>query len=537
MGDETTASQNSSSGAESTRSQNDDGINTSNANANNNNASSSGSSSSAPPPSSSLASASDGVRNRNYSKHRQTRDRIQQDSATSHRHYVPEHTNHNQEQAHSTTSSSFRIKNPKAHKWVEKHTNSMYDTMKNRSCDEWTQIILPMYSWLKTYNWRTNLLQDVVAGLTVGVMVLPQSMSYAELAGLPVEYGLYSALVPVYAYSMFGSSRQLAVGPVALISLLVATGLQLVLDQQDITPENTENYMELYTTLAVQTSFLVGVTYIIMGLLRLGFVTIFLSHAVISGFTTGAAVIIGLSQLKYFLGYDVKKSDRFHIMIQRIFADIDQFNYKTFLVGIFSTFALLLMKHLGKTYPKLKWLRAAGPLVVTVLGIILQVAADVEDRGIPVVGKIPQGLPSVTADILFPIGNFSTVFIVVISIVIVGFMESIAIAKQLANKHNYELDSSLELVGLGMANIGAGLFQGYPVTGSFSRSAVNNESGATSGISGAVTATLVGLALLLLTPVFELLVSLHCSCGLYSVSYGLSCLSCQHLSTTLNTMC
>ena len=492
---------------------------------------------SAPPPTSTASphtsdssvagshSTDDGVRRRanaqheSTSLHRRTKDRISRDAATNQRHYVPEkHRNaanshrHNSQELHRSNSSGVSslkraFKNPKAHKWVEKRTASMYDTMKNRSCDEWIGIALPMYSWLKTYDWRSTLLQDVIAGLTVGVMVLPQSMSYAKLAGLPVEYGLYSALVPVYAYSMFGSSRQLAVGPVAIVSLLLATGLQLVLDNAGITEENTENYMEIYTTLAVQTSFLVGVLYFLMGLLRLGFITIFLSHAVISGFTTGAAVIIGMSQLKHLLGYDYEKSDRFHIMFQRILADIDQFNYKTFLLGTFSTLALVGLKYLSRSYPKLKWMRPLGPLLITVLAIILQVAIDLEDRGMPIVGTIPRGLPNVTADILFPIEDFSQLFIVVISIAIVGFMESIAIAKQLASKHNYELDSSRELVGLGMANIAAGLFQGYPVTGSFSRSAVNNEAGAQSGVSGAVTATLVGLALLFLTPVFELLVS------------------------------
>jgi sulfate transporter 4 len=470
------------------------------------------------------------------SVHRLTKNRIRQDSMENMRqkHEVPHLVNNNGGGSNDGDNShaSF-LRNAHKHPWVEKHISStiLHNQLCRRSCRQWMETLLPCTSWLAHYDYKSTLLQDVIAGLTVGVMIIPQSMSYAKLAGLPVEYGLYSALVPVYMYGIFGSSRQLAVGPVALISLLLATGLNLILDSQGITPEtHPDSYTTIYTTLAVQTSFLVGLTYLLMGLLRLGFVTIFLSHAVISGFTTGAAVIIGMSQLKYFLGYDVLKSDRLHILIQRIIQDIDQFNYKTFLVGALSTLTLVVLKHVGKTYPRFKFVRALGPLTVTILAILVQVIWDLESLGIPIVGHIPKGFPDVTINLWTPLGgeevadqiDTSQLFVMVISIAIVGFMESIAIAKQLASKHNYELDSSLELMGLGMANlVGAGMFQGYPVTGSFSRSAVNNESGAQSGISGMVTATLVGLALLFLTPVFEQLVStvktVQCSAVQYTL--------------------
>jgi sulfate transporter 4 len=343
----------------------------------------------------------------------------------------------------------------------------------------------------------------LVAGITVGAMIIPQSMSYAKLAGLPVQYGLYSALVPVYAYSLFGSSRQLAVGPVALISLLLATGLGDLLPQGDL---SDEEYTQQYATLAIQVSFLTGLLYIGMGLLQLGFVTIFLSHAVVSGFTTGAAVIIGVSQLKYIFGYNVQRSDVLVGLLHNLFVNISQFNWKTFLMGSLSIITLVILKHIGKAYPKYKWVRAAGPLAVTVLTIIFTWAFNLEEWGIPVVGNIPQGFPQFTANLWTPISDFSGVMGVVISITIVGFMESIAIGKKLAAIHKYELDSSLELIGLGMANFMGAMFQSYPVTGSFSRSAVNNDTGAESGISGMVTATIVAMVLLFLTPVFEIMV-------------------------------
>jgi sulfate transporter 4 len=253
--------------------------------------------------------------------------------------------------------------------------------------------------------------------------------------------------------------------------------------------------------LAIQAAMLVGSFYIVMGLLRLGFVTIFLSHAVISGFTSGAAVIIGLSQLKYILGYDIESSKELVPLLYNTLANIDQFNYKTFLMGLSGAICLLVMKHLGKTYKKLKWMRAMGPVTVSAVCILVTWGFSLDERGIPIVEYIPRGLPSVTVSSWSPLN--AELLQTVLSMVIIGFMESIAIAKQLAAKHKYELDSSTELIGLGVANFLGAVFHSYPVTGSFSRSAVNNEAGAKSGISGIVTATMVMITLLFLTSIFE----------------------------------
>ncbi len=395
-----------------------------------------------------------------------------------------------------------------AEQWFEKRRRNFRDGMAHRTFSEWVEVLFPIATWLKVYEWKNNLITDIIAGLTVGFMIVPQSMSYAKLAGLPVEFGLYSSLGPLYAYAIFGSSRQLAVGPVALVSLLLNTGLTLVLDTAGITVDNTENYDQIYATMAIQTTFLVGIVYILMGVFQLGFITIFLSHAVVSGFTSAAAIIIGLSQIKYVFGYSIPSDKALHKMIGNIFADIEKFNWKTFLLGTLSVFFLIGLKKLAQRYPsKFKWARAAGPLMITIITIALQATIDLESKGIPIVGYIPKGLPSFTGGTAVAIDNFGQLAVLVLSIVIVGFMESIAIAKQLATKNNYEIDASKELVGLGMANLTAGLFSGYPLTGSFSRSAVNNDAGAKSGISAIVTATLVGLTLLFLTPVFELLVS------------------------------
>lgn len=440
------------------------------------------------------------VRTKFFTQSRADLNRIQQDCASGNQ---TRHTVHDPNARDLDETSS----DGAPELWFDKHKQNVMDVFKKRACGDWAESIFPMVAWLKTYDWRSTLLCDVIAGITVGVMIVPQSMSYAKLAGLPVEYGLYSSLVPIYAYAIFGTSRQLAVGPVALISLLLNTGLTHMLLTAGITPDNTGNYHEIYATMAIQTSFLVGICYILMGVFRLGFITILLSHAVVSGFTSAAAIIIGTSQLKYLFGYSIPSDKSLHKMLVNIFKDISKFNWKTFLLGSSCVVFLLGMKAIAKKYPKLKYARALAPLIVTVFTIVLQATIDLEERGIPIVGEIPKGLPKFTGGEAVAIGNFGQLVMVVISIVIVGFMESIAIAKQLAGKHNYEIDSSKELIGLGAANLCAGLFGGYPLTGSFSRSAVNNEAGAKSGISAVVTATLVLIVVLFLTPVFELLVS------------------------------
>ena len=373
---------------------------------------------------------------------------------------------------------------------------------------EWLSLFLPIFRWLKDYKVGRDLPKDLLAGATVGMMVIPQGMSYAKLAGLPVEYGLYAAFTPVIFYSLFGTCRQLAVGPVAVLSLMLSAGLTpLVTDDGEVTTEEQQNE---YNILAIQTSMMVGAIYIAMGLLRLGFVTIFLSHAVTSGFTSGTAVIIAMSQLKYILGINIPRSDQIIEILRNIFAHISDFNWKTFVLGTSCIITLLFMKELGKRYKKFKWVRYAGPLVVTAFCILLSYLLDFDALGIPIVKTIPPGLPDLTVSWWSPLDTriFKTVFL----IVIVGFMESISIARQLAAKNQYDLDPSLELLGLGVSNFCGSMFQSYPITGSFSRSAIKQDTGAVSNISGIITGLIVMITLLLLTSIFELMVRCFFGC-------------------------
>jgi len=356
-----------------------------------------------------------------------------------------------------------------------------------------------------TVNWQT-LRKDIIAGISVAIVAIPLSMSYAKLAGLPAYYGLYANL-PACVYPIFGSSLQLAVGPAALVSLLLSTSISdIVATELPEAEESSDEYVARYAQLAIQTSFMVGIVKIGMGLFKLGFVTQIMSKALISGFTSGAAVMIAMSQVKHLLGVNVPASSRFHDALKNLIEDADNFSWKTFLMGSLAIIFLVSLKFAKERNPQrelFRWLFAAGPVVVSALSIILTYALELDESGIPVVGEIPKGLPNITVDQWTPFSH--DLWIMVISIVIVGYVQSFSIAKRIAYKRGYEIDSSQELIGLGVANLVGSIFQSFPVTGAMRQSAVNDEIGAETGIAGVATTAVVLIVLLLLTPVFELM--------------------------------
>ncbi|WCJ19512.1 sulfate transporter 4.1 [Euphorbia peplus] len=381
----------------------------------------------------------------------------------------------------SSTSSSSAAAADSVSRWIMRK--------KRMSCVDWIDAVLPCCRWIRSYNWKDYFQVDLMAGVTIGVMLVPQAMSYAKLAGLQPIYGLYCGFVPVFVYAIFGSSRQLATGPVALVSLLVSNVLGGIVDSSD----------ELYTELAILLAFMVGVLECIMGLLRLGWLIRFISHSVISGFTTASAIVIALSQIKYFLGYDVVRSSKIVPLIKSIISGIDGFSWPPFVMGSSILAIILVMKHLGKSRKEFRFLRAAGPLTAVVLGTTF--VKIFRPPSISLVGEIPQGLPSFSIPKEF--GYVKSLIPTAFLITGVAILESVGIAKALAAKNGYELDSSQELFGLGLANILGSFFSAYPATGSFSRSAVNNDSGAKTGLSGIVTGIIMGCSLLFLTPLFE----------------------------------
>ena len=340
--------------------------------------------------------------------------------------------------------------------------------------------LLPILQWGPRYD-RGDLRSDLAAGVTVAAMLVPQAMAYALLAGLPPEVGLYAATFPVLAYALFGTSRQLAVGPVAIVSLLTATALGQIVE------EGTANYLEAAAMLAL----LVGVIHIVLGLGRLGFLVNFLSHSVLVGFTAAAAIIIGFSQVKHLLGISVPRQDHFYETVIEVAKGLSDTHGATFALGLSALVALLLLK---RVIPRLP-----GALVVVVASIVAVELFDLESRGVRTVGEIPDslptfGLPSIDGSL---IGNLLPTAIV---ITIVGFMESIAVAKVYARRHRYQVEPNSELVGLGAANVASGVFGGYPVTGGFSRTAVNDTAGARTPLASIVTAVLVLVTIAFLTP-------------------------------------
>lgn len=347
------------------------------------------------------------------------------------------------------------------------------------------QRLLPITKWALAYP-RSYLKADLAAGLTIGAMLVPQAMAYALLAGLPAEVGLYAATVPVLVYALFGSSRQLAVGPVAIVSLLTATALAPLVET------GTIGYMSAAALLAV----MVGVIHLVLGAARLGFLVNFLSHSVLVGFTAAAAIIIGFSQAKHILGIQVDRHEHFYQTVIDVASKLGDANPATLTVGIGSMISLLALKRLAPRLP--------AALTVVVASIVAVNIADLENRGVQVVGSIPDslptfGLPQFSGSL---IGSLTTTALI---ITLVGFMESIAVAKTYARRHRYEVDANQELIGLGAANVAAGLFGGYPVTGGFSRTAVNDAAGARTPLASIVTAGVVLVAIAFLTPLLATL--------------------------------
>ncbi len=342
---------------------------------------------------------------------------------------------------------------------------------------------LPILEWLPNYK-PDNLKGDLAAGLTVGVMLIPQGMAYAMIAGLPPIYGLYASTIPLILYAIFGTSRQLAVGPVAMVSLLTATGIGALADG------GTETYILLAITLA----FFVGMIQFLLGAFRLGFLVNFLSHPVISGFTSAAALIIGLSQLKHLLGIKLERSHYVHEILIEAGSRIGEANLITVAIGILGIVLIMGVKKINKAIP--------GPLLAVVFGILAVWGFGLTGQGVKIVGEVPKGLPSLVMPDL-NMENFNALLPIALAIALVSFMESIAVAKAIQAKHkDYKVDANQELIGLGIANIGGSFFQSYPTTGGFSRTAVNDQAGARTGLAAVISAVLIALTLLFLTGLF-----------------------------------
>lgn len=340
----------------------------------------------------------------------------------------------------------------------------------------------PPLEWAPSYT-RKQLYGDLSAGLTVGVMLIPQGMAYALIAGLPPIYGLYASLVPLVIYALMGTSRQLAVGPVAMVSLLVAAGVAPMADGD----------VDRYIMLSLMLALMVGLLQFALGLLRFGFLANFLSHPVLSGFTSAAALIIGFSQLNHLLGIDLPRSTYIHEIFWAALQQLGNIHLLTLAIGIGSIALLIGLRYLNPRLP--------GQLVAVGIATVMVWAAGFSAQDVSIVGEVPAGLPG----LVVPSLNWADVEAlapVAIVISLVGFMESIAVAKVYASYNGYEVDANQELVALGAANIGGAFFQSYSVAGGFSRTAVNDQAGAQTTAASLISALLIAATLLLLTPLF-----------------------------------
>ena len=343
--------------------------------------------------------------------------------------------------------------------------------------------IFPFLSWITNYD-RSKLNSDLVAGLTVGIMLIPQGMAYAMIAGMPPIYGLYAALVPQLVYALMGTSRQLAVGPVAMDSLLVAAGVGAL---------NLINKEDYITTVLFLT-LLIGGLQLLMGILKMGFFVNFLSKPVISGFTSAAALLIGFGQLNHILGTNFAQSGRIHELLANIFRSLPYIHWPTFVMGLGSILFIVLLNRFNKKLPV--------PLFLVVLGILAVVIFSLNTLGIHIVGDIPKGLPGFQAP-EFQWDKMGQLMPIAITVALFGFMESVSIAKTVEERHpEYELDPNQELRALGIANILGSFFQSFSVSGSFSRTAVNDKAGAKTGMSLIFSTLIIAGVLLFLTPLF-----------------------------------
>ncbi|WP_394152217.1 SulP family inorganic anion transporter [Loktanella salsilacus] len=359
---------------------------------------------------------------------------------------------------------------------------------------------LPILTWGRTYN-RESLSNDLVAAVIVTIMLIPQSLAYAMLAGLPPEAGLYASIAPIILYAIFGTSRALAVGPVAVVSLMTAAAIGSIADQ------GTMGYAVAALTLAG----LSGVMMLLMGILRLGFLANFLSHPVVAGFITASGILIALSQLKHILGISAS-GDTLPELTETLFAHLGDVNLITLVIGVGATAFLFwvrkglnpLLRSYGIKPALAGALTKAGPVLAVVVTTVAVWLFGLSDHGVKIVGSVPQSLPPLTMPSISPtlVGQL---LLPALLISVIGFVESISVAQTLAAKKRQRIDPDQELIGLGAANVAAAFTGGFPVTGGFSRSVVNYDAGAETPAAGAYTAVGLAIAAFALTPLIYFL--------------------------------
>ena len=356
----------------------------------------------------------------------------------------------------------------------------------------------PVLDWGRAYD-RSTLTNDLIAAAIVTIMLIPQSLAYAMLAGLPPEIGLYASILPIIAYALFGTSRALAVGPVAVVSLMTLAAASSV-----ATPGSAA-----FIAAALILALLSGLILLVMGVLRLGFLGNLLSHPVVSGFITASGIIIATSQLKSIMGVQAS-GEALPELLQTLASHVTDINFPTLIIGVSAT-AFLFWIRKGLKPLLMRWgiaarpadlIAKAGPIAAVAVSTLAVILFDLEAQGVKVVGTIPQSLPPFTIP-LFDAALWQHLAIPALFISVIGFVESVSVAQTLAAKKRQRINPDQELIGLGAANVAAAFSGGYPVTGGFARSVVNFDAGAETPAAGAFTAVGILIAALFLTPLLH----------------------------------
>jgi len=372
-----------------------------------------------------------------------------------------------------------------------------------KSKEGWERLtkLFTVNKWIEDYN-LNKLRHDLQAGITVGIMLIPQSMAYAVIAGMPPIYGLYACILPLLVYPLFGTSRHLAMGTVAIDMIIISAGIS------QIAQPKTEEYIVLVTLLA----FIVGVFQIIMFSAKLGYLVNYLSRPVIVGFTMAASIIIITGQLGNLVGVELGQSVYFYETLAKAFSNLQNINQLALGIGIGSIIVIGLLNYWKPLFP--------SSLLIIILGIAGSWYFNLPQKGIDVIGEIPAGLPSLTLPSL-TIGNLRELISTAIALSLVQFMTIVTLGKTYALRNDYEINSNQELFALGISNFLNGFFSAMPVSGSFSRSAVNEQSKSKTPLSNAVAAGVIILSLLFLTPLFYYLPYPSLAAVVIVAGYGL----------------
>lgn len=358
----------------------------------------------------------------------------------------------------------------------------------------------PAYTWLKGYN-KDLLIADSIAAIIVTVMLIPQSLGYAMLAGVSPEVGLYASIIPLVAYALLGTSRTLSVGPVAVISLMTAVAVS------DAVAQTGADYHEAAIVLAL----LSGCVLVVMGFLKFGFLANFLSHPVVSGFISASGILIALSQLKHLLGISAH-GDTLPSLLLSLSQGMHAINLPTLAIGSFALILLIVCRRylvrsliaVGLSENAAGTISKAAPVLAILLTIVATIIFDLESLGVAIVGEVPRGLPTLAfPTIEWPLVKALLPAAILISVI--GYVESISVGRTLGAKRRQRVDANQELVGLGAANLASAFSSGFPVTGGFSRSVVNFDAGAQTGAASILTALGIALAALFLTPILYFL--------------------------------